>query len=520
MTAGGETEWSVSAGTSPGESAWVIQPMEYNGNLGYFGTVWMGNFNSNWEDPVNWDACVPTATSDAAIGITNPACFPAVNMMSEVRNVFIGKEGRLTGFQHLVVHGQVKAEKFYTSWSNQSDGWYLISAPVNGSVIPGSCFVSGDYDLYSFEESQNTWLNQKVSSNVTVFSAFQSGKGYLFATSPSANKIFKGTFYTTDVIQDNLSSHPGNGDGWHLLGNPFPADIKWATGWNMSNICGTAQVLKTDGTGYHVLTEGDLIPPCEGFWVQVFQTPGSITIPLSACTPETQEAKTNYASNRIILRLFVDSVRFTETSIRIHPQATDFFDPMFDARYLSPLSENIPQMFTSCETGVSYALNSFPLIGQKTIPLKIFVQQQMSYSLDVMIPDDFDPGICIFFEDTLNGDFFDLRNGGAIQLNITPGDPSGRFLIHFGNILTGKSRIDKNRLTVTSSGDKIILRKTNDVTAPVRIKLYTITGQLVLCENVLMASCLILYPKVPPALYLMQAEMGHTSSCHKIMLIR
>ena len=108
----------------------------------------------------------------------------------------------------------------YTN-DNTKDGYNLIASPVNVDPATVAGMTTGDFDLYSFDESQaDEWRNyEAVAFNLVP------GKGYLYAKKATTeNQTY--SFELTGIPYNNKpiilsKSESGDFPGWNLVGNPF-----------------------------------------------------------------------------------------------------------------------------------------------------------------------------------------------------------------------------------------------------------------------------------------------------------
>ena len=108
----------------------------------------------------------------------------------------------------------------YTN-DNTKDGYNLIASPVNVDPATVAGMTTGDFDLYSFDESQaDEWRNYEASAFNLV-----PGKGYLYAKKATTeNQTY--SFELTGIPYNNepiilSKSESGDFPGWNLVGNPF-----------------------------------------------------------------------------------------------------------------------------------------------------------------------------------------------------------------------------------------------------------------------------------------------------------
>ena len=108
----------------------------------------------------------------------------------------------------------------YTN-DNTKDGYNLIASPVNVDPATVAGMTTGDFDLYSFDESQaDEWRNYEATAFTLV-----PGKGYLYAKKATTeNQTY--SFELTGIPYNNepiilSKSESGDFPGWNLVGNPF-----------------------------------------------------------------------------------------------------------------------------------------------------------------------------------------------------------------------------------------------------------------------------------------------------------
>ena len=152
------------------------------------------------------------------------------------------------------------------------DGWYTIASPVNEMPIDGSDFLTTNYDLYRFNETNLTheeWENYKA--DFADFTSFENGRGYLYANSNTFSPAFTGTLNVDDVTfpltytdrtYDDL-------DGFNLIGNPYPHVIYKGSGAAIddANLASGFYTLSNEGA-WHVHTFEDAILPGQGILVK------------------------------------------------------------------------------------------------------------------------------------------------------------------------------------------------------------------------------------------------------------
>ncbi len=302
-------------------------PSGYNGTLGseknqiIFRIMPIYHFISNgtWGNAANWSGGVLPGINDAVSIDAN--C--ALNKDAEVAVLAItpgktltirsGKTLTVTGTlankattglvikeggQLINASGKVAAtmEKGISAHDGASTGWYTIASPMNGMPIAGSDFVMPEYDLYRFNETNLTfeeWENYKA--NFADFTAFEKGRGYLYANSNDFTSTFTGILNGTSVTCSLTCTNRPNDPlgGFHLIGNPFPHEIYKGTGGAIDNANLASGYYTLDAEGiWQVHSFDDAILPGQGVLVKA-TAPTALTIAKSneEAFAESGEAK-------------------------------------------------------------------------------------------------------------------------------------------------------------------------------------------------------------------------------------
>lgn len=167
----------------------------------------------------------------------------------------------------------------------QSAGWRSLLSPLD-TVSPGQLGTQIELHLNNTASSGDNrnafvWTESTASWNVlndpSVNLHEQPVNVYIF--DPDSSVIqFCGLYDTSEVSFGSLSFTQGNAqiEGWHLLGNPFPAPLRWSE-VNLPNGANGNYAVWSEADGNYrswngaVGAAGDLIPPFQGFWVKVNQ---------------------------------------------------------------------------------------------------------------------------------------------------------------------------------------------------------------------------------------------------------
>jgi hypothetical protein len=336
------------------------------------------------------------------------------------------------------VSGDVTIQRYVAGdWSTNNSGWHLISSPVTTQPITDFTTTGGGngYDFYGYNEATNTWMNYKAagfeawngSANFVV------GRGYSISyQATQTGKAFEGILNNSNVTHTNLSLTTGQGEGWHLVGNPFASAIDWSNvNWVKTGFNSYAKVWV--GSSYKDVTDdySNIIPSANGFWVKASNASNTLTIPTQARTHNALNwLKSSAPIGYVILTAVdVENNMSQECIIRMKDESTDGFDENLDAPFMAG---NAPQIYTVIENKV-LSMNSVPSYANKTFELG-FVKNIASVFTIQLNMDNIPEGEVISLFDKKLSQYFELTKGFAYEFTSEPGDDPNRFLLHFGAV--------------------------------------------------------------------------------------
>jgi autotransporter passenger strand-loop-strand repeat protein len=377
----------------------------------------------------------------------------------------------------MAVTGTTVVKQFISAanWSNQYDGWHLLSSPVTSQAISGGFTPSGagnDYDLYAWSEPTQLWLNQKTPAN--GLTTFQPGKGYLVAYQQAGTKEFSGTLNNSDVaFAATQSGTPNalNSYGFNLAGNPFPSAISYNNGsWGMTNFAPNSSYIWSDVTkGYVLLNALDPIPAMNGFMVLVGSPGGTLTIPHSACTHSATAWHKSALSQIRLVAYDPQGESSQESMIRFDGNATSGFDFEYDALSLSGFGPK----FYSVADGDHLTLNTIPSPNtNQVIPFGFEKNSSTNFTINL---EQSVEGAHLSLRDKKTNTVVNLDQNPVYSFTAADGDDVNRFELILG-INVG---IDENPVLasayVYNKDNSLVV---NNVTGDTQMDLYTVQGQL------------------------------------------
>lgn len=404
-----------------------------------------------------------------------------------------------TGMASLITKGTVSGSYAQVEQHIPSqDKWHIISAPVSGAQ---TSVYNGIY-LMKWNEVDTTWTF--TSSTTDPLNVTQ---GYFIwsssAISSPTDVTFNGLLNTGNQTVSGLSytaNGYSSGDGWNLVGNPYPSAIEWNSSWTKSNISATIYVY--DGVnyltwnynlgGYGTKTDGS-IPSTQGFWVKATGSSPSMTIPNSERVHSSQGFyKSTTSEPDRLFTLNIEGNGFSDQmKVGFYTEATDIYDTEYDANKLFGIDE-APQLYTTSKD-VKFAINILNSVKTvKSVPMGIKVGADGLYTISLTDIIGSDMGIDIFLEDkTLDGQkMIDLKANPQYAIKLKSGFHNDRFILHFmkkegtsiyphnADLLTENSE----RIDIYNARDKVFINYQSKT--PATVEIFDLLGKKVMTGKV------------------------------------
>lgn len=349
-------------------------------------------------------------------------------------------------------------ERFLTKYDVVGDQmFHLISSPVAAQAIrpefvSNAATIPAGTDFYSFSESTNEWINTRAAGDIwnTAFEDnFTIGKGYLVAYPTNVTKNFTGALNSAEVVLTcSNTAPPTGGNGWNLLGNPFPSAIDWNA---LSRSAGLDNALYYYDNAeqkyrYYLPVAGDgtslgsgsrYIPAMQGFMVHASTNGATLTIPTAAKTHNGQNIyykSTATVPGSLSLKVAANGHE-DEAFIHFNSQATTAFDGSFDAYKLKSYSSDVPNLYTKGSDGSELAINGLPELSETTtIPVYLEYKTAGTYTFTADLSGI--SGTLVFLNDLKENTFVNLTQNPAYQFAVAEGDAAERFSLTFGSVGT------------------------------------------------------------------------------------
>lgn len=361
--------------------------------------------------------------------------------------------------------GNITSERYIAGYTSASDGWHLISSPVNNFSIASTILAPGaNDDLFWYDETQHLWMNYKEGS----FTTFTNGYGYLCAYENTSTKSFSGTPNHSDLTFTNLSRTSNR--GYHALGNPFQSALKWNDGnWALTDVNSNAYLLNNGGT-YSTISANGIIPSNQGFFVRVLSGTNSVTIPKAA---RVHDNTPWYKSGNAGLRLSLNAHSTTdhtyvESGFLANESATLGFDEVWDGFYLNGIN-GAPKMYLMIE-GEKLSLNALPEF-RGSYEIGFIKGNSDDYRMTFGGFEDL-VGTSAVLTDLKTGIVVDVTSAEEYLFSSQSSDPEIRFLVSFD--MVGLPESAAKDVKAYSFGGLLYIQS---VEKNFRVETFSLTGQ-------------------------------------------
>jgi hypothetical protein len=283
----------------------------------------------------------------------------------------------------------------YLSTESGARKWYYLASPVTGAAT--DLFGEG-VKIGSYDEEQGDYTNPLPLGEETTLTA---GRGYVvkLAASEDITCTFSGTLNNGDVSVP-VTRTAGKGDGFNLVGNPYPSYINWDDVYqnNENNIEstiwtrtfeGSNMLFKTYNADSQTGTDDETtahIAPLQAFWVRVPDGTSESTLVFSNTSRMHKgdgDANLRVAEARPLLRLRVSNgTSGDNTVILFDDRATESFDT-YDSEKRSNNNAAIPEIYTLAGTEI-VAINTLPGAAEgRELPLGFHTQTAGTFNISI-----------------------------------------------------------------------------------------------------------------------------------------
>ena len=353
----------------------------------------------------------------------------------------------------------------YTTWSSSStgtptfqtyvpnDGDKMICSPtddgfktVSAKDGSGTAVTLTKSNLYYFDASTGNWATSPITDSLESpgkgFAGFvgsgSNTTGTFLASSPSIVS-FAGTpnaTHTPSLDNATTVATGGSGDGWNLIGNPFPATLDWSkVNLSLTDLNNAIYIWNPSTEKYNYYVNGvsaptgsyagstiTNVPPMQSFWVQANGSSPTIGALSSATHTTFKSSPTVYKTmpDNIIIKLsnHTDSTDQDAFWLKNTANTSLSFEGAEDAwKYKNPNSTNV---YTTDTAGEAIAINSIDLASNNYIPFTIEASSTASFKVEVEEVISSSTAYQIYLLDLDNSDSYNLKNA-PVNLSLDSG---------------------------------------------------------------------------------------------------
>ncbi len=324
--------------------------------------------------------------------------------------------------------GEAKVQRYLTQGK-----WHLISAPVSNALAG---MFPDDYLQYHAE----TTNDYHDVSSITYQLNIMQGYSLWSVEAGSTTEVFSGT---TNTGNQN-KSFTQNGDGWNLMGNPYPSVLDWDAVTIPAELNGAIWLFDpTYGTNgdyrYYIKDAGkantttQYIPSGQGFFVRATGGNGILQLENSDRVHGVQAFYKDIKSNEMLVLKATGNNITTQTAIRFIADATPQADRLYDIVKIISGSPDVPVVYSKCENQ-NMAINTLPSVaGHETVPVYFEAGMDGIYVFNATEMESLGSEIPVYLEDVGLNYIQDLRSNPEYSFDYTAGAVKD-FKVHFKDV--------------------------------------------------------------------------------------
>ena len=433
--------------------------------------------------------------------------------------------------QRFVPSSKAKGYKhFATAFSNSTFAQFsnfmtLYLGNVNNSPYP---------TLFKYSESDatpyfsNGWVAAAPKGQVN--NLIEVGIGYT-AQFGATSQGDKTAYMFGQVNNGNITKiitrlNPGSskGDGWNLLGNPYPSPIDLdKLNYNAAEINKSVAIFISTSMYYgyygyynaanHMELNGGTrhIGALNAFFVQrkvdgvgTFTFTNSMRSDIVNPAPYKEDAVPYYPVIKLAAGLDSPDMIQDETVITFHNDANDNLDADYDIGKLWNTDNTIPNLY-SISNNNKLAMNGLPEPQDNTvIPLGFKAPVNGNYIIKSQELLNIDKNV--WLEDVEKGTLTNLKNESVYHFYINADDPAeGRFFLRFGETTAAGTTVssDNNSFSCWAFGEQIVISYNASEGNNAKVELFDSIGRKIYQKNNITPGMHQIKPNVAPGVYML-----------------
>ena len=441
-------------------------------------------------------------------------------------------EGRLTAeryipaapasaspFNHLIASSLRTDTIVDTGLSGFADDFTLV--PNSYGSTPAGTF-------FSFSESSSGSGSPFSYNCLKTPSAISNLNGYAAKITSTTTLDITGTYKHHVSPIKNLSYTPGGGgNGWNLVGNPYPSGIDWnaPNGWAKNHITNSFYIWNPaiqQYTSYNgtVGTNGgtSYIAPMQAFFVVANDYFPQISVLQTArVTSSVSYFKTDEISELIRLKVTGNNF-YDETVVYFDINASQDMDN-FDSYKIRSMSQDVP-MLASRLSESNVSINALPGYTTETVIPLVFNGAAGNYSISANELLGFGGGNPVYLADALTGSIEEITETSSYSFTAT-GDDEHRFSIVFdAPVVTGIEAVNGGVKFYQSNG-QIIIETSGMKECSGYFSMYSANGQIITSSQLVQLNggrCSVNIPEVAAGIYIVKLMNGNKEYTGRIYI--
>jgi hypothetical protein len=489
---------------------------------------WTGAVNTDWATAGNWAiGVVPTASTDVVISnvpvkptisasttaVANNITIEASSSLIIAAGGTLTTEGNITQNGTFIINsdatlngslivkgtatGAVNYQRHVSTSATAEKGWYLLSAPVNGTSITnfyGSVVQNGTKrGIAPYVNVNAATFRWAYYTTADTPGNFVKGKGYAIKKLTAGELAFNGALNTDNAgVSISLEA---TGDQYNAIGNPYTSYIN--SGTFLDNIVSGRLTEKTVwlwdesgnlGAGEYItknITDAYKIAPGQGFFVKALAN-GDVIFPEAIQTHEGGDSFLKQESRPEIKLSMSDGTNLKSTKILYIENKTTGFDDGFDSSMFEGASNpfSVYTQLVAENENKNIAIQTLPDSNYESMIIPIGVKAgsglEITFTVDALnLPTD----INVFLEDRVANTITRLDEENTVyRATLTEAlNGVGRFFLHTSSQILAVSNVDLVSVSIYSSDKKIHLSGLPNGVS--KITLYNVLGKVVLKES-------------------------------------
>lgn len=446
----------------------------------YLGSTLIQLYKQAEDDPTGYYISV-SAPVTSNITITTPTTISAEAVLDMgSHSLTIGTGGSLViedGGQ-LICSNSVAAtikKNITASTAKSGEGWYTISSPVHDGTgttlavthvtnLTESEATGFKYDMFSYNEASNTWLNQKVSTEPghasAGFTTMTKGLGYLYRSSGEPLSFVGNTNSGAVNCPLSYSSGVANLQGFNLIGNPYPHSITKGDGAAINDDDHLAEgfYVMSNAGGWTACDDGDEIEAKQGILVKTSAAVAGFKI-----QDVNYVAPSSKANN--------DNIKFVVANSQYEDVAYARFDKGIGLNKINHRNADIPMLYIN-QNNEDYAI-AMMSDDTKVFNLNFKAMTTSQYTLSLKSKGNYS---YLHLIDRLTGKDIDLLLDNEYTFIGSPKDADNRFLIKLS--YEGGNNNTNDEIFAYQSGGDIIVNGEGE------LQVFDVTGRKVATQHV------------------------------------